>query len=254
MSKKTKIILWLLAVILIAVIFYFLSANKVISGFINNWSLKLARVEKQLMFSVQSLSSSNKTFNIVLKVPFHKQEHALSCEVAALKMALGFYNIAVTETELINDLKFDTKDSRNEYNIWGDPDKGFVGNIDGKIPSGGYGVYEQPILDLALQYRDAKKMDHPELVDVLKEVESGRPVIVWGSIGTGKDISWFTWEGKYIKAIHGEHTRVITGFSGTPENPKYILLMDPIYGRVTMSKSRFLTNWALLDNKAVVVY
>ena len=50
----------------------------------------------------------------------------------------------------------------------GTPDKGFVGNIDGKIPNEGYGVYEQLILDLALQYRDAKKMENPQLVDVLK--------------------------------------------------------------------------------------
>ena len=73
------------------------------------------------MYSAQALSPSNRSFNVVLKVPFHKQEHALSCEVAALKMALGFYNVAVTETELINDLKFDTMDSRNEFNIWGGP-------------------------------------------------------------------------------------------------------------------------------------
>lgn len=252
--KNKKIFLALLIVLITTVIFYFTSARKVIGSYINNWSLKLARVEKQVMYSAQALSPSNRSFNVVLKVPFHKQEHALSCEVAALKMALGFYNVAVTETELINDLKFDTMDSRNEFNIWGDPDKGFVGNIDGKIPNEGYGVYEQLILDLALQYRDAKKMENPQLVDVLKEVESGHPVIVWGSLSTGKDISWFTVEGKYIKAVHGEHTRVVIGFSGTPEKTKYILLMDPVYGKVIMSKNRFLKDWALLDNKAVVVY
>ncbi|MDP3800379.1 MAG: C39 family peptidase [bacterium] len=254
MSKVKKILLVLLIVFTITVIFYFTNVSKVVGNVLSSWSFKLARVEKQVMYSAQAMSSSNKTFNVVLKVPFHKQEHALSCEAAALKMALSFYNVAVTETELIRDLKFETIEPRNEFNIWGDPDKGFVGNIDGKIPNEGYGVHEQPIIDLALQYRDAKKMKDAQLPDVLNEVKNGHPVIVWGSIGNGKDISWFTWEGKYIKAVHGEHTRVVIGFSGTPENAKYILLLDPIYGKVTMSKSRFLKDWALLDNKAVVVY
>ncbi|MDP3764133.1 MAG: C39 family peptidase [bacterium] len=260
MSKRKKILLALLIVFIITVIFYFTpllrarAGFKVIGDAIDSWSFKLARVEKQIMYSAQTFSPARRVFDVSLKVPFHKQEHSLSCEVATLKMALSFYNVAVTESELIRDLKFETTESRNEFNIWADPDKGFVGNIDGKIPNGGYGVYEQPIIDLALQYRDAKKMENAQLVDVLKEVESGHPVIVWGSIGTGKDISWLTPEGKYIKAVHGEHTRVVIGFSGTPENPKYILLMDPIYGKVTMSKDRFLSNWGLLDNKAIVIY
>ena len=254
MSKRKKILWALLIVLITTVIFYFTSAAKVISNSVNDWFLKLVRVEKQVMYSAQALSSSNKTVDIILNVPFHKQEHALSCEVAALKMVLSFYNISVTETEMIGDLKFETTESRNEFNVWGDPDKGFVGNIDGKIPNWGYGVYEQPIIDLALQYRDAKKMKDAQLFDVLSEVKNGHPVIVWGSIGSGKDISWFTWEGKYIKAVHVEHTRVVIGFIGTPENPKYIILMDPVYGKVTMSKSRFIKDWALLDNKAVVVY
>lgn len=254
MFKNKKILWWLLAILMLVAVSYFTSAIKVIGDIINDWSLKLARVEKQVMYSAQMLSPASRFFDVVLKVPFHKQEHALSCEVAALKMALGFYGIAVAESDLIRDLKFDTKDPRNEYNIWGDPDEGFVGDIDGKVPNEGYGVYEQPVMDLALQYREAKKMEKPQLADVLSEVNNGHPVIVWGSISDGKDISWLTPEGKYIKAVYGEHTRLIIGFSGTPENPKYILLLDPIYGKVIMSKNRFLTNWALLDNKAVVIY
>lgn len=254
MSKNKRILFLLLIVLITTIVFYFASLGKIVGGFINGWSLKLARVEKQVMYSAQILSPTNRFFDVVLKVPFHKQEHALSCEVAALKMALGFYGVAVAENDLVRGLKFDTKDPRNEYNIWGDPDKGFVGDIDGKAPNEGYGVYEQPIVDLALQYREAKKMEKPQLVDVLNEVDNGRPVIVWGSISDGKDISWLTSEGKYIEAVYGEHVRVVIGFSGTPENAKYILLLDPVYGKVTMSKNRFLTNWGLLGNKAVVVY
>ena len=129
-----------------------------------------------------------------------------------------------------------------------------MGNIDGKVPHGGYGVYEDPIVNLALQYRDARKLENATLFDVLTEVAGGNPVIVWGFLASGKDISWRTKEGKYIKAVFGEHTRVITGFSGTPENPKTITLLDPIYGKIRMSAKGFEGNWARLGNKAVVIY
>ncbi len=254
MSKNKKILAVVLAVLATAVVFYFTGSAVAVKKELDSWMLKLTRVEKQVLYSAQALTPFRKSLDVVLRVPFHKQEHALSCEIATLKMVLNFYGVAVSESDLLRDLPLDTPEPRGAGNVWGDPDNGFVGDIDGKIPNIGYGVYEKPIVDLALQYREAKKLAGATLADILMEVQNGRPVIVWGSLASGRDISWFTPGGKYIKAVYGEHTRVVIGFSGTPEDPKYILLLDPIYGKVTMSKNRFLTNWALLDNKAVVVY
>lgn len=199
-----------------------------------------------------SLSDSNAT--IKLDVPYHKQEHALSCEIASLKMALNFYDIEISESELLAQLPYDTKTSRSKENVWGDPDKGFVGNIDGTIPNNGYGVYEDPIVELGKKYRDTEKIKDASLRDILIEVSDKHPVIVWGTLASGRDISWKTKDGKSIKAIYGEHARVIIGFTGTLENPKNIILHDPVYGTITMSKDKFLKNWGLLGNKAVVVY
>lgn len=254
MFKNKRILIVLVATIVSVAAFYFSNSAGFVKKYLDSWMLKLTRVEKEIMYSAQALTSFQKRFNVVLPVPFHKQEHALSCEIAALKMALNFYGTAVSETDLLRDLAFSTQEPRGESNIWGDPDQGFVGDIDGKIPNIGYGVYEQPIVNLALRYREARKMSEAILTDVLNEVQNGHPVIVWGSLASGKNISWFTPEGKYVKAVYGEHTRVVIGFSGSPENPKYILLLDPIYGKITMSKNKFLTDWALLNNKAVVVY
>ena len=254
MIKNKKNLLWIFAIAFLAIVFYFTNLAAVAKKEAGSLVLKLTRVERQVVYSAQVLSPFRRNFDVALKVPFHKQEHALSCEIAALKMVLNFHGVAVAESELLRGLYFDTKESRGEGNIWGDPDQGFVGNIDGKIPNIGYGVYEKPIVDLALQYREAKKMEQATLKDILTEVANGRPVIVWGSLTAGKDISWSTREGKYIKAVYAEHTRVVTGFKGAIEDPKYILLLDPVYGKITMSKSKFLKDWALLDNKAVVVY
>lgn len=193
-------------------------------------------------------------WTVSLSVPMHRQERALSCEIAALKMALGYYNVDVSEQELVDMLPFDTKGPREEGNIWGDPQKGFVGDIDGKIPDGGYGVYEQPIAVIASSFRKAKVLENATIRDVAMEINSFHPVIVWGSLASGKDISWKTKDGQTIKAVFGEHARVAIGFSGTIENPKTIILLDPVYGKIYMSAKAFQKNWALLDNKAVVVY
>lgn len=190
-----------------------------------------------------------------LDVPFYRQEHALSCEVASLRMVLAYYGIKIEEEALIAKLPFDTFGPRDvKKNIWGDPNRGFVGDIDGKIPHSGYGVYEGPVQKIAAAFREAKTLANPELSEVLEIVKAGHPVIVWGTLASGRDISWKTREGEEIKAVLGEHTRIITGFKGSPENPRTIYLLDPIYGPVRMSKDKFLKNWAVLDRKALAVF
>lgn len=187
-------------------------------------------------------------------VPFHPQEHALTCETAALRMSLNYYGMGVTEEELLKKLSFSATGSKTIDNIWGDPDLGFVGNIDGSVFKGtGYGVYDKPIRDLAEEYRSSFVMEKAELGDVLQEVKDGRPVIVWGLLSRRKPIMWQTKEGKKIEAHPGEHARVIVGFYGTTSNPTKIILMDPIYGKIRMSKEKFLSDWKIMENRAVVI-
>jgi len=46
----------------------------------------------------------------------------------------------------VRKLAFDTKDPMSPDGIWGDPEKGFVGDINGPIfYRTGFGVYEKPI-------------------------------------------------------------------------------------------------------------
>lgn len=195
-----------------------------------------------------------KEMNTKLEVPFHKQERPLSCEIAALRMALNYYGWRVSEDELLARLPFETHSSRLPGNIWGDPDRGFVGDINGRMPNSGYGVYENPIALIASQYREAQALSGTSLTTILEQVAAGRPVIVWGHIASGKDISWQTPGGKEVKAVFGEHARVVAGFIGTVSEPKYLILLDPIYGKMIWSADKFLQNWASLDNRAVVVY
>ena len=72
---------------------------------------------------------------IKLAVAYHRQEHGLSCEVASLLMALNYKGIEVTENELIRQLPVSDPGPRQKDNTWGDPNLGFVGNIDGIMPN-----------------------------------------------------------------------------------------------------------------------
>jgi len=190
-----------------------------------------------------------------LAVPYHRQQHTLSCEVASLLMALNYRGVEVTENELIQQLPISDPEPRQSNNIWGDPDLGFVGNIDGTMPNTGYGVYQQPIHDLAAKYRPAKIIDNGTLSDLIAELTNGNPIVVWGVVvGRSRDISWKTPEGKIITAQLDEHARTLIGFTGKSDKPELMILLDPLYGKVRLKVADFMKNWELLEKKAVVVY
>lgn len=210
------------------------------------------RAAKYLFYTAASQLSQSKP-TIILKVPFHKQERALSCEAAALTMALRYKNVDVSESDILELLPVSTPLPRGDNNTWGDPQYGFVGDVDGSMPKTGYGVYENPIASVARQFSGATVLENAKIQDLIDALHAGKPAVVWGTVGSGKDISWKTTDGKYVKAIMGEHARTLIGYNGARANPASLILLDPIYGKITWSAKKFLRDWALLDNKAVVI-
>ncbi|MDD4901748.1 MAG: C39 family peptidase [Patescibacteria group bacterium] len=254
MTKKTiKIVLWwaLLVIILIAigwVVWEFTLDDT--KGEENPVKIAVRTAYYKVALVIPTKSKPA----VKLAVPYHRQQHNLSCEVASLVMALQYQGVKVTENELIAQLPSSDPGPRNPGNIWGDPNLGFVGNINGSMPNTGYGVYEQPIFDLANKYRAAKVIASGTLTDLITALTDNNPVVVWGVIGKGRDISWQTSAGLIIKAKMDEHARTLIGYTGTSDNPQLMILLDPIFGEIRMKVADFLTNWGKLDNKAVVVY
>lgn len=191
---------------------------------------------------------------IMIDVPFKKQENRLTCEVSALRMALNFLGNNVTEEELIGGLSFSSPALRTAENVWGDPEEGFVGDVNGSVHFGtGYGVYAAPISKLADQYADAEVMESPNLEDILEEVEDGNPVIAWGIISNRNFMFWYSEQERIISAYPGEHARVVIGYVGNRKSPYKIILMDPLYGKISLPTQRFIDDWALFNNMAVVI-
>jgi uncharacterized protein YvpB len=201
---------------------------------------------------VAGLMSGQSADTVQLPAVWHRQEHSLSCEVAALKMALGVFGIDVAEAELIAALPFDS--TPKGLGVWGDPQQGFVGDLDGKMFDDGYGVYWQPIARLGLRWRRTEVIADASAAEVAKHLAAGRPVIMWGYFGRGRGGSWQTPGGRTIQAVDGEHTRTVIGFSGPVGSPTAFTLLDPLVGSLSWPTEKFMENWSRLGRAGVVVY
>jgi len=189
---------------------------------------------------------------VVLNIAIDKQDRPLSCEAAALKMALAYRGVLVSEGDIMNYVGYDP--TQKSGNSWGDPDVGFVGNIDGSQNSTGYGVHWGPIAKAAGVWRSAVAISGWSVSQAAAEIEANNPVIVWGVLGNAYYDPWYTPSGRKVDAWKGEHARVVIGYKGSVENPTSFIINDPIAGRITWSAKKFLNNWQTFNNSGVVVY
>jgi uncharacterized protein YvpB len=186
---------------------------------------------------------------------FRRQEHQLTCEVAALRMALNHLGEPVTEEDLLKNLTFSTTGPMTSDGVWGDPNVGFVGDVNGNVyKRTGYGVYAEPIAELASKYASSAVVNSLTLPEILALTRKQHPVIVWGLLSNNNTIYWNTPEGKQVTAFPGEHARIILGYTGPITRPREIILMDPLYGKIKMNREKFLADWDTMGRRAVVVY
>ena len=190
----------------------------------------------------------------MLPIAVDWQDDALSCEAASLKMALTGKSIFVSENEIMEKIGYDVETPRRGE-TWGDPHQGYVGDIDGKMCKTGFGVYWEPVAVAAKHWRGAEAFSGGTIEDVVREIQAGNPIIVWGSLSNSAltDCSWYTEEGNYIPAFKETHVRVVIGFVGPADNPSKIILNDPLAGRVYWSTDYFLQNWSVFNSSGVVV-
>ncbi len=199
-----------------------------------------------------SFSFTTEAETTILAVPLLLQQHSLSCEAASLRMALAFRKVYVSEDELLNQIGVDP--TPHNGNIWGDPYKAFVGNVNGKQMTTGYGVYWDPIARVARNYRSASEFSGWTLAQVMGEVKKGNPVIIWTYSKSGAPTSWFTPAGEKIFAVAGEHTVVVVGYVGSAEDPSQVIVNDSLAGKAYWTRATFDKKFATFSGSGVVVY
>ncbi len=201
-------------------------------------------------------SPTPRSANRLLEVPIYRQQHALSCEAAALRMAMATLGRKVAEDDLLAKLARDPTPRRvlaDGSVQWGDPDLGFVGQWDGVFLKDGYGVYDGPIAALALAHgfegtSHGAATDPARLYEALRQ---GFPSIVWVPYGLEvKDQGvWRTPLGRRIDWVVTEHAVVLAGVDA--EGIYYADPMKPSLQRATYHA--FEAAFGELGRRAVIL-
>lgn len=198
----------------------------------------------------------------VLDIPWHHQQHNLTCEAAALRMALSYYGIQADELTLISYMGRDPRPARFDSNgrlvAWGDPALGFVGDPDGHIERyTGYGVYNEPVAQAAVraganvQMSGAGLYGDPVAPSVLyRAVLSGHPVVAWIS-NTYHQVQlahYVAFDGSPVAYTLTEHAVTVVG-----ARPDAVLINDPWFGVAWHPKEQFESAYATFGDMAVVL-
>ena len=193
------------------------------------------------------------------------QDHPLSCELAALKMALAKAGIRKSEDELLAVVGQDTRpavvDSSGRLVRWGNPSSAYVGNPDGKLAAyTGYGVYAGPIARAAtalgatvLAWGTNLPPDRGHGISpasVYQALLDGHPVVAWIS-NTYHDVALGTYtafDGSRVWYSLTEHAVTLIGV-----RPDAVLINDPWYGQAWHPKAQFESAYHAFEEMAVIV-
>ena len=198
----------------------------------------------------------------VLNVPLYHQAHRLSCEAAALRMALAYEGISTDELTLIAEMGDDLRparfDSRGRLIAWGDPMAAYVGNPDGRLAAyTGYGVYNEPVARAARKAGASVIASGSGLYgigiappDIYRAILAGHPVVAWisNTYHVVPLARYVAYDGAMVRYTLTEHAVTLIGV-----RPDAVLINDPWFGRAWHSKAQFESAYGTFAEMAVVL-
>lgn len=207
-------------------------------------------------FSVEALKKNTKyKGKVLINAPLIQQlpELPRGCEVTSLAMMLQYAGVPVGKMDLAAQVKkVPYKHSVNGVVLSGNPHKGFVGDIYGK--QAGYGVYVEPIKELAEKYLPNRIVDltGKSFNAVLGELDDSRPVWViinakYKKLPASEFQTWETTNGK-IRITFRLHSVLITGY-----DDQFIYVNDPL-SRQTNKRvpiNNFKEAWIQMGSQAI---
>jgi uncharacterized protein YvpB len=194
---------------------------------------------------VDALTLSPRVVQISIQLPVRRQAFRNNCETAALSIALrGRVDQVRLQDELELSQPLDPIAGTAGV-VWGDPDEGFVGRVEG----GGFGVFEGPLARLGRRYdHGTRPLAARSFEAILDQVRAGRPVILWAALGPSTPRTWTTPAGRLVRADLSEHTIVLAGVS-----PAGVVVHDPWTGERRIDPAAALRDrWIRLGRRAVV--
>jgi uncharacterized protein YvpB len=177
------------------------------------------------------------------------------CEVTSLAMLLGSRSIEADKLELAERIEKDETPLRVSGGVvsFGDPNKGFVGDIY-DLSKNGYGVYHKPVFSLLSQYAPDSALDLTgcDFADALYFVASGTPVWIitnsWYSKLPDSQFETWTTPGGKIKATYREHSVLVTGYDSDR-----VYFNDPLLSAESARMGPFVEAWIQMGRQAVTL-
>jgi hypothetical protein len=192
--------------------------------------------------------------HVIGDVPMLRQQYRLSCEAAALEMALAHEGIRRSQWRTLLAMGIDRRHPGAGYRGGGDPYRGFVGDPSGsEIRRTGYGTYFPPVARVATAFGGRVVLADQRVAPaiVYAQVATGHPAITWIAYDWAPHArhDYLAWDGRWVPyAGPIEHTVTIVGVG-----PGSVLVNDPARGAYWRSRAAFEAAFAVYDDMAVVL-
>lgn len=213
-------------------------------------------MEKLTFFNIQSgkeAEFSNNDEKVILSnVPLIQQLPELDrgCEVTSLAMLLQYAGVSVDKMQLASEIK---KVNFLDDGVRGNPNEGFVGNIY-TFSESGYGVYHEPLFQLAKKYLPNKAVDltGKSIEEMYKSVKAGQPVVMitnatFAPLDEDEFTTWETNSGD-VSITYNEHCVVLVGY-----DKEFVYIRDPLSESldVKVPRDRFEEAWMQMGSQAI---
>ena len=200
------------------------------------YDVLINRYDKLRKSTIDVSVSTNDSYNFPLINQY--PNYPTGCESVALTMLLRYYGVSVNPDQIIAKLKKGSVPYwENGVLYGGNPEVEFIGN---PYSSASYGVYEKPMADVANLFKSGvQARSNFSFNEVIGMVKSGKPVMVWTSMGLAVPYISHNWTYKPTMEViswkANEHAVVMVD-----ANDSSVIVADPIGGKMkTYSRALF---------------
>ena len=179
-----------------------------------------------------------------------KKDYPNGCESISLYLLLKYHGTNVTPKQIVNALKKGNAPyTLHGVKYGGNPEIEFVGD---PMSKDGYGVFENPIIDVANQFKSGiVKATGKTLDEILELVKQGKPVQVWASSYNRTPTKCNTWKykesGETITWYCNFHSLVVIGATSSK-----VIVSDPLTGTfVNYDKKKFEYAYDFYGRRAI---
>lgn len=165
-------------------------------------------------------------------------------------MLLQYAGASVDKMELANEIP---KVAFSKGGVRGNPNEGFVGNIY-TFSESGYGVYHEPLFQLASKYLSNKAVDltGENINKIYENVKEWAPVVMitnatYAPLDEGEFDTWETDAGK-VSITYNEHCVLLVGYDS-----ESVYIHDPLSDtpNVSVPRENFEQAWVQMGSQAI---